>query len=214
MTTTNRILIADDHALMREAIVQRLLRDFPWAQSVCAASFEEVMACLQTQPPFLLVLLDLRMPGMSGVSSVAQVVAAAAAAPVIVCTAVEAPDLLFRLRQVGVRQVVSKAGHEDDLLTAIATLGLDAADIADEITPTPACNPAPLVTLLPVAGALLTARQQEILHLLHQGKPNKIIARELNVALGTVKNHLYVLFTRLQVNSRAEALAKTREWFL
>lgn len=207
MKNTKRILIADDHALMREAIVQRLIRDFPWAQSVCAASFEEVMACLQTPPPFALVLLDLRMPGMNGVGSVAQVVAAAAPASVIVCTAVEAPDLLFRLRQVGVYQVVSKAGHEDDLLHAIAALGLDAAlEIEDKAVPIP----------LPkqVAGALLTARQQEILCLLHQGKPNKIIAKELNVALGTVKNHLYVLFTRLQVNSRAEALAKTREWFL
>lgn len=65
-----------------------------------------------------------------------------------------------------------------------------------------------------VPGALLTARQLSILRLLHQGKPNKIIASELGVTLSTVKSHLYVTFTRLQVKSRAEALTKTRDWFL
>jgi DNA-binding NarL/FixJ family response regulator len=226
-----RILVADDHALMREGIVQLLARHFPWAQADSAASYDDVLGCLQASQlgsadnpaPYALVLLDLRMPGMRGVDSVATLVAAAAPTPVIVCTGVEAPDLLYRLQATGVRSVVSKTGHSDDLLLAITALGLDALGNTTAL-PLPAdalgaasaaANPALHSADVPAtASGLLTQRQLDILRLLHLGKPNKIIARELNVALGTVKNHLYTLFARLQVSSRAQALAKTRDWFL
>jgi DNA-binding NarL/FixJ family response regulator len=159
---------------------------------------------------------------MRGAESVAALVAAAAPAPVIVCTGVEAPDLLYRLQATGVRSVVSKTGHSDDLLQAIAALGLDAQGNAGLPLPADPLGAAsavasPALHALDVpatASGLLTQRQLDILRLLHLGKPNKIIARELNVALGTVKNHLYTLFARLQVSSRAQALAKTRDWFL
>lgn len=232
----HRILVADDHALMREGILQLLARHFPWAQADSAASYEDVLGCLQASAlggasalaPYALVLLDLRMPGMRGVDSVATLVAAAAPTPVIVCTGVEAPDLLYRLQATGVRSVVSKTGHSDDLLHAITALGLspqnagpastsslgeDAALQAQAQIDMRAATNTP--STAGVAGnALLTQRQLDILRLLHLGRPNKIIARELNVALGTVKNHLYALFSRLQVSSRAQALAKTRDWFL
>jgi DNA-binding NarL/FixJ family response regulator len=205
-----RILIADDHALIREALAGCLERRFSWAQSDFAASFEQVMQRLNVEPRCALVLLDLRMPGMGGVESVAAVVTAAAPAPVIVCTAVEAPDLLFRLRQAGVYHLVSKAGDNDDLLNAIDSLGLNEAADGMSGGYVGSGN----AESADVSGALLTARQLSILRLLHQGKPNKIIASELGVTLSTVKSHLYVTFTRLQVKSRAEALSKTRDWFL
>jgi DNA-binding NarL/FixJ family response regulator len=226
-----RILVADDHVLMREGILQLLARHFPWAQADSAASYDEVLDCLQASllgtadsaTPYALVLLDLRMPGMRGAESVAALVAAAAPAPVIVCTGVEAPDLLYRLQATGVRSVVSKTGHSDDLLQAITALGLGAPGNAS--APLTAANPLGVASasakpasfsadVPATASGLLTQRQLDILRLLHLGKPNKIIARELNVALGTVKNHLYALFARLQVSSRAQALAKTRDWFL
>jgi DNA-binding NarL/FixJ family response regulator len=218
----NRFLVADDHALMREGILQLLNRHFPQAHVDTAASYEEVLGFLrssQTTTHYSLVLLDLHMPGMRGLDSVTSLVKAGLPAPFIACTGIEAPDLEQRLLGTGVVKMVSKTGHSEDLLKAITSIGLniqttalqgkDSAKPEEPINHASMCNAAEIISK-----ALLTQRQYDILRMLHMGKPNKIIARELDLALGTVKNHLYTLFTRLQVNSRSQALVKTRDWFL
>lgn len=227
----NRFLVADDHALTREGISQLLNRYFPNAEVATAASYDEVLAHLrttsaawpdttaQTPPHFSVVLLDLHMPGMRGLESVANLVRAGAPSPFIACTGIEAPDLEQRLLTTGVIKMVSKTGRSDELLKAITTIGRNIktaappeADNTNESTITSNGNICKVADI--TVKDLLTQRQYDILRLLHMGKPNKIIARELDLALGTVKNHLYMLFTRLQVNSRSQALVKTRDWFL
>lgn len=232
-----KILVADDHELMREAIVHLLCSQWPLIAIDCAGSYDEALACINegdASHAYNLILLDLHMPGMRGVESVAALVTAAGVAPVIVLTGIEAPDLLYRLRNTGVRQVFNKTVHASELLRAISMLGATfqtniQTDVQSHIKPHEVNVVAEHIVPLPVDavslphdanlpdafnGMSLTQRQLDVLRLLHLGKPNKIIARELDVALGTVKNHLSVLFAKLQVNSRAEAIAKTRKWFI
>ena len=207
------ILIADDHQLMREAVIQLLARAIPTASFCQACYFAEVLAHLSHANVFNLVLLDLKMPGMQGLASVAQVVQACAPAPVLVWTGVESPDLERSLQAIGVAGVVSKGAHSSDLLQAVLALTLHST--AFEQTSTQGKLPAqPLIHNHRVHKEALTDRQLDLLRLLHEGKPNKLIARELGIALGTVKNHLHEVFVRLRVNGRTELLAHTKEWFL
>lgn len=213
--TTPTLLIADDHQLMREAVAQLIGREFGPAQFEFAGSLAEVLALLDPErqsASFALVLLDLKMPGMRGLDSVARIVQACAPAPVLVWTGVESPDLAPRLQAVGVAAVVSKGAHTHELLAAIQALKLGVGHPTGAAAL--ATRPQPPMSPPSSAKTLLTVRQFDLLCLLHEGKPNKLIARELDLSLGTVKNHMSSMFLRLQVNSRAELLALTREWFL
>ena len=220
-----KILVADDHELMREAIIQLLQSHWSSLEIDSAGSYDEVLEQFdRTQQPYDLILLDLHMPGMRGAESVRALMFAAGQSPIIVFTGIEAPDLLHRLQHTGILRILKKTCHSNELLQEIS---LVSTLFSSNNESKHACfnEKADQSTDLPIAlnestasndyeDALLTQRQLDILRLLHQGKPNKIIARELNVALGTVKNHLYLLFTKLNVSSRAQAITKTREWFL
>lgn len=220
-----KILVADDHELMREAIIQLLQSHWSSLEIDSAGSYDEVLEQFdRTQQPYDLILLDLHMPGMRGAESVRALMCAAGQSPIIVFTGIEAPDLLHRLQHTGILRILKKTCHSNELLQEIS---LVSTLFNSNNESKHACfnETADQPTDLPIAlnestasndyeDALLTQRQLDILRLLHQGKPNKIIARELNVALGTVKNHLYLLFTKLNVSSRAQAITKTREWFL
>ncbi len=233
-----KILVADDHELMREAIIQLLQSHWSSLVIDSAGSYDEVLEQFnRTQQPYDLILLDLHMPGMRGAESVRALMCAAGQSPIIVFTGIEAPDLLHRLQHTGILKILKKTCHSNELLQEIRLVSTlfnsnneskhaCFNETADRSTDHACFNEtADRSTDLPIAlnestasndyeDALLTQRQLDILRLLHQGKPNKIIARELNVALGTVKNHLYLLFTKLNVSSRAQAITKTREWFL
>ena len=219
-----KILVADDHELMREAIIQLLQSHWSSLAIDSAGSYDEVLEQFRTQQPYDLILLDLHMQGMRGAESVRALMFAAGQSPIIVFTGIEAPDLLHRLQHTGILKILKKTCHSNELLQEIS---LVSTLFNSNNESKHACfnETADQPTDLPIAlnestasndyeDALLTQRQLDILRLLHQGKPNKIIARELNVALGTVKNHLYLLFTKLNVSSRAQAITKTREWFL
>lgn len=220
-----KILVADDHELMREAIIQLLQSHWSSLVIDSAASYGDVLKQFdRTQQPYDLILLDLHMPGMRGADSVHALMSAAGQSPIIIFTGIEAPDLLHRLQYTGILRILKKTCHSNELLQEISLISA-LSNSSNEFKHTCFNEKADQLAYLPVVfsgstasndydNALLTQRQLDILRLLHQGKPNKIIARELNVALGTVKNHLYILFAKLNVSSRAQAIAKTREWFL
>ena len=190
MSETPYILVADDQAMMRDGIVL-MLKD-AWPDCICKSAHDylSVVNLLENQNPeetFSLVILDLRMPGMRGVESVAHITKLANNAPVVVCTALEDPSLVSRLMHCGIFKAVSKAsGHE----------------------------PAPTNKYDDNGSAGLTNRQREILKFLQTGKPNKVIATQLGISLGTTKCHLHNLYAVMQVQNRAEAIIKSRDWLL
>lgn len=205
-----RVLIADDHALIREGI--GLLIQGEWEGARCQYAPDLHGARIALSAPaggaFDAVILDLKMPGMHGLESVQEVCTLAGTARVIVCTAMDDPGLARRLASTGVFRVVSKNHASDQLLGA-----LRAAVQCGE--PGHSAPVRPLNTSARSAGsASLTNRQRDILHLLHEGKPNKVIASHLGVEVGTVKSHLHLLYVAMGVNNRSEAIAKSHDWFI
>lgn len=210
-----RILVADDHAMMRDGIV--LMIQTTWPSSICdvAHDFAGVIAKLEAQTAdrtFDAVILDLRMPGMRGVESVEQITQSAMGAPVIVCTALEDPSLVQRLLSSGIYCAVNKTKGADELLTQLK--------VALEIPRQTDASPSRLgAELKPYSvdmqgSAQLTPRQREILKQLHTGKPSKVIASQLGIGLGTIKSHLHTLYSVLGVSTRSEAIVKSQDWLL
>lgn len=208
-----QFLIADDHSLVRHCLT--LLLKNEWTNADCHFAFnsESLFTQLQALKHNLnVVLLDLRMPGMVGIESVKQVLVQSKNAKVIVCTGLDDPNLTNNLKRCGVYSVVHKSEDPQVLINEIK-LALNIQDTTSVLRNS--LRPIKLkkvVTKYPKN--CLTQRQREILQLLHQGKPSKLIARDLGLELGTIKSHLHSLYSTLQVKNRTEAIVKSQDWLL
>lgn len=204
-----RMLVADDHALTREGIVLLIRSRWPDAACTPTRDHAETMSALAgADPAFDAVVLDLRMPGVDGFEGVSDVVEAAGASPVIVCTAVDDPGLSDRMSRLGVLRIVHKNRESRELLAALE-------EVFARSSPPRAARPSACADgERSIGSAQLSGRRRDILRLLHQGKSNKGIARQLDIGVGTVKAHLYVLYKAMNVTSRSEAIAKSRNWFI
>ena len=221
---TKQILVADDHAMMREGIA--LMVQTEWPGSVChfAQDYASVITTISTRAKasgYDAVVLDLRMPGMRGADSVAEITRRAAGSPVLVCTALDDPSLLERLSATGVCAVVNKAAGSQEFLSCLRLALEQPRPHAHHGAAATASRPMALfahsdLTAPPEPGgsAMLTGRQRDILKLLHQGKPSKVIAAHMGIGLGTVKTHLHALYTLMGASSRAEAIVKSQSWML
>lgn len=227
-----KILVADDHPLVRDALVRTLEPLVPGATLLQAASLAEAEGAIATALP-VLALLDLHMPGMHEAAAapalgggVMRRPPAAAPAPV---GADPAPALaqVRRLRQLypGTALVIVSA-HEDPNVMRDAVAAGAAAFLPKSEAPAVMQHAISLVlgggTYLPAAALAapprangradggLTPRQLDVLRCLMRGEPNKLIARELGLTEGTVKIHIAAILRTLQVRNRTEAVVVAR----
>ncbi|SKA73402.1 DNA-binding response regulator, NarL/FixJ family, contains REC and HTH domains [Thiothrix eikelboomii] len=220
-----KILLADDHSLMRDAIQQLLSRSFAQLVFEFSSNFVQTAHCLtewqeHADSQTAVIILDLRMPGMNGLDSVQTLLDLASPHPVIIYSELASSVTYHQLIHMGVFAVAYKSNDADELLNYVRT-ALDTANNQADAPLLPVDVVYSKQRLQPTQNELsppnnieLTSRQLDMLRALHAGLPNKMIAREYGLALGTVKNHLFILYERLGVKSRSEALSKTREWFL
>jgi DNA-binding NarL/FixJ family response regulator len=222
------ILVADDHAMMREGIA--LMVHTEWPGSVChfADDYASVIASLDARAcdsrgavAYDAVVLDLRMPGMRGADSVTEITLRAAGSPVLVCTALDDPSLLVRLGATGVFAVLNKAAASQEFLNCLRLALAQPRQPAPHGAEPTASQPMGLFAhsgfagnLEPCGSAKLTGRQRDILKQLHQGKPSKVIASHMGIGIGTVKTHLHALYTVMGASCRAEAVVKSQGWML
>lgn len=209
-----KVLIIDDHPLVREAlagVVAELDRDALTIQADCA---EAAMAALGEHEDLTLCLLDLSLPDADGMSLLARIRGERPEVPVVVLSAHDQRATVLAAIDCGAMGFISKRSATTVLVEALRLVLVGGVYLPPELLrgeAAPTVVPQPrTVAADPLARAAeslaLTKRQIEVLALLVQGKPNKLICRELNLAEGTVKTHAAAIFRALGVSNRTQAV--------
>jgi len=216
-----KILIADDHRLVIEAVKAKLSELEPGIEFVLAMSVDELLAGASDELD--LAMIDLNMPGADGQAHIDEIRRRHPAVPVIVLSGYEDPAIMRGALERGVLGFIPKAYSPEVMLSAVRLVlagGVYVPPMMLSAVPPgvvagiPGANvQAPARS--PAAGGaqtlehlrnVLTDRQVEVLQLLSQGKPNKLIGRALGISEGTVKIHLAAIFRALNVRNRTEAV--------
>jgi DNA-binding NarL/FixJ family response regulator len=220
-----RILIADDHRLIVEGVKLKLGELGPDTEFVMAMDVAELREAIHAPDAstLSLALIDLAMPGVHGNEHLTEVIEHLPHVPVMVLSGSEDPGLMKGLLAMGVQGFIPKAYSPDVMLSAVRLVlsggvyvpplllqeradGAAAAALSSNAQPTPTSTD----SLEERLRKLLTERQIDVLRLLSQGKPNKLIARDLGISEGTVKIHLAAIFRALNVRNRVEAVVASR----
>ena len=191
------VLLVDDHAVMRMGLVS-LLRTCPELAVTGEAGDGEsgLRTALEAHPD--VIIADLMMPGMDGITFIRELLARWPQAKVLILTTFGSSDALAHALQAGARGVVLKSADLAELRQAIAAVARGQSYVSDEIEQILSNDP-PLPEL--------TRRQGEILESCVRGLSNADIARQLGISLPMVKEHLSALFQKLGAANRTEAVA-------
>jgi DNA-binding NarL/FixJ family response regulator len=201
-----RVLVVDDHALVRAALVH-LLESADGIAVIGAAADGAEAVRLVTDPPVDgrpdVVLMDLSMPGMDGVTATRAVVAVDPACRVVALTSFDDQSRVLAMLDAGAVGYLVKDAKAEEILAAVraasrgeAPLSLAASTAVVRARATRSTNP------------VLTVREQQVLDLLARGWSNSVIARELTISEATVKVHLTRVYQALSVSDRTAAVVR------
>ena len=211
-----KILVVDDHALIRTAlrgVLAELGRDVTvFEAGDCRSAFD----LIEMQPDLDLVLLDLGLPGMHGLAALEELRTRHPALPVVVLSSTNDRASVTEALDQGAMGYIPKLSSNEVLINALRLVLSGGIYIPPEIlarwepavpgeeaaTPLAACGSRPREP----ADLGLSERQGQVLKLLLEGKPNKLICRELDLAESTVKNHVTLILKALNVTSRTQAV--------
>jgi DNA-binding NarL/FixJ family response regulator len=196
-----RILTADDHTLFREGLRLVLGQLEEGATVLEAGSLEQALEAARSQPDLDLALLDLNMPGMQGAAGVRRFRQQFPDVPVVVVSASDSSGEVERLIAAGAAGFICKTSSSQVMLSALRLVLSGGVYLPPEILQRGA-----VMDKDGTGDPALTERQIVVLRLLAEGKPNKVIADELNLSEGTVKIHLNAIFRTLNVRNRTEAV--------
>lgn len=191
-----RILIVDDHPVIQAGLVSMLSTHSEVKVMGSASSGEEALARMEEDMPDI-VLLDLRMPGMTGIDLLHAMREKKAAARAIVLTSFETDENIYRAIQVGAQGYLLKDTSQREMLQAIATVHAGRKYIPAQIAARLAER---------MMRSSLTTRELEILNMLSKGLTNKQIGRGLKISDNTVRNHVNSILEKLEVADRTEAV--------
>lgn len=210
-----KTLLVDDHSLFREGLALLITQGFPQLQLQQAGDIAEAMRQLEAHPDTELLLLDLALPDSAGTSGLIHLREHAPHVTIVVLSADDSPETVLAAIDAGAAGFIPKTARSGVMQQALRTVlagGVylpsavllaprdDAADSAGVA----AASDSPAADADVVTG--LTPRQTDVLRLLIEGKPNKLICRELDLAESTVKTHLASIFRRLGASSRTQAV--------
>ncbi|MCF2531642.1 response regulator transcription factor [Yinghuangia soli] len=204
-----RVLIADDHPVVRRGMSALLASLDGVAVVAEAASGEEALREVQLSRPDV-VVMDIQMPAMDGIEATRRLAALAPGVAVLVVTMFEDDETVLSAMRAGARGYVLKGAEQEEILASIRAVAAGqvvmgphvAARLLGHLDPAP--GP-------PVPFPELTAREREVLDRVARGDSNARVAAELALAAKTVANHLSAIFAKLEVGSRAEAVILARE---
>jgi two-component system NarL family response regulator len=190
------VVIADDHPIVRMGLRALIEAQPDMRIAAEAAGGAAAVEAYTTHRPDVM-LVDLRMPGMSGRDVITAVRNVIPDARIIVLTSFDGDEDVFRAVQAGARGYLLKGGPPDDVVKAIRTVHAGGRLIAPDVAARLADR---------VNSPSLTGREVAVLELVARGLSNKEIAAALSLAEDTVKNHLKHVFAKLEVSDRTEAV--------
>ncbi len=207
-----KLLIVDDHPVLREGLVALLRHLGPDTEILEAGDAPAALRLVEEHSDLDIVVLDLLMPGMGGLSALAEFGRVRPDLPVIVLSSSEDPQDARKALAQGALGYVPKSASQHTLISAIRLV------LAGDLY-------VPPLVLNEMANArqshlrrrsgdvnsILTERQIEVLKRLSDGQPNKTIAFELDLSEKTVKAHITAIFKALNVVNRTQAAAVARE---
>ena len=205
---TLAIVVADDHAVVRAGLGALLSAVDGYELIGEAATGTEAVRAAVTLHPDVLVM-DIQMPGMSGIDATREVARVAPGVAVLMLTMFEDDESVFAAMRAGALGYVLKGASPTDMIRAIAAVAAGEAIFGTGVARralTYLTAPRPDTTAFPE----LTPREREVLSLIASGMGNAAIAARLGLAANTVSNHISNIFGKLQVASRAEAIVRAR----
>jgi DNA-binding NarL/FixJ family response regulator len=211
-----RVLLADDHAVVRQGIRQ-FLEEAGDIEVVAEAGdgAEAVRLAGQHRPD--VAVLDIRMPGVTGVEAARRIKTQFPQVRVLILTAYDDDPYIFALLQAGVDGYVLKTASGDELVRAVRTVHRGESALSPEV----ASKVVRQATARRPEGAAgqvepLTPRELDVLRLAAQGLTNRAIGHQLGISHRTVQGHLASIYGKLGVNSRTEAVTEAlrRGWIV
>ena len=198
-----RIVVADDHPIVRGGIVALLdSADDMEVVGQAATGTEAVELALSLQPD--LVLMDLRMPELTGDEATAAILQDSPGIRIVVLTTYESDENILTAIEAGASGYLLKAAPQEEILAGIRSVARGDVALAPSIA-------ALLVRRVKSPAITLSPRETEVLRLVAAGHSNPSIARSLFLSEATVKTHLLHVFEKLSVSDRTRAVTKAME---
>lgn len=205
-----KLLIVDDHPIVLDGLAALLASANPETVVLTARDAPSGLKLVETNPDLDVVLLDLRLPGVSGHAAISEFGRLRPTLPIIILSSSEDPADVRRAIALGALGYMPKSGSRLALMSAIdlvlnGEIYVPPLLVDGPVGETPRSAPAAR------HGVKLTDRQAEVLAMLSQGMANKVIAMKLNLSEKTVKIHVTAIFKEMNVINRTQAAAVGRQ---
>jgi DNA-binding NarL/FixJ family response regulator len=206
MGSSIRILIADDHPVVREGLITMISRE-PDFQVVGEAKdgLEAVSKAKELRPD--IVLMDLRMPELDGVEAICQIAADDPDISFIILTTYSDDEYIFKGIEVGARAYLLKDAPREELFRAIRAV-YEGESLIQPVVASKVLDRFAELSRQAQAPETLSEREVEVLKLIAKGAANKEIAVELSITNSTVKTHITSIFQKLNATDRTEAVTQ------
>lgn len=202
---TITVLLADDHAVVRQGLCALLNADGHFTMAGQARTGREAVEMARTLRPDV-ILMDIAMPVLNGLEATRQILAANPAAKVVILSAHSDDEYIERMREAGVAGFLEKQTSAEILTKAIRAVAQGATVFSPSITKRlrdDLNKPRSRDGLLKAGGSRLTSREAEVLQLVAEGSANKQVAVELGISIKTVEKHRQHLMDKLDIHDTA-----------
>ncbi|SFR00145.1 response regulator [Poseidonocella sedimentorum] len=202
-----RVLIIDDHPLYGDALAATMAKLYDDCQIVTATSLGEGLGHIGPDFAPDLVMLDLKLPDVTGVSGFVRLREKLQETPIVVISALASVEVVQAVMSAGAAGFLTKEASVDQLKSALSEICAGRRHVPTEFRDMPASSGPTAMDLHAASEKIagLTPQQTRIMKLICTGKPNKQIAYELSLAEATVKAHITALLRRLGVQNRTQA---------
>ncbi len=197
-----RVLVVDDHPIVRQGLVSVLGDEDDFEVVGEAGSGREAIARVQRLQPDV-VLLDLEMPDLDGVAAIPQLLASRPGVGILVFTAYDTDERVLGAVRAGARGYLLKGASADEIARGIRAVNAGGSYLEPRVTSKLMAE----VSSPRRTGPVLSTREKEVLRLVADGLPTKQISASLSITERTVKFHVNSIFHKLGADNRAQAVA-------